>query len=365
MTFDPQLTEQRLINQFLNALRELPDVHPQVKPSENAGLSGDTGRDAGIDVEIAGKALTLFVEVKKSVYPRDVRQVLWQIRQFGSDRRQAVRDDAVSVLVAESISPGAKDLLRVERVGYYDSGGSLFVPARGAYLYIDKPPPKTLEKAVRSLFSGRRAQVLHTLLVHHQYWFGVNTLAEKAMVSPATASQTLTELERFDWLTSRGQGPNKERHLLEPGSLLDAWVKQLASIRPPGLRRYYVPSTDVEKLIDRIGHVCNSHDVEYAITHEAAAQRYTAFLSSVSQVRCRMLAGGAAEAAIGELDARVVNEGANLVILDAKSDGDFLFRERVGDVWLASPIQVYLDLLRGEGRGKEMADHLRRERIGF
>lgn len=365
MILDPQLTERRLIEQFLDVLRELPDVHARLKTRENAGPFGDTGRDAEIDVEIAGKALTLFVEARKSVYPRDVRQVLWQIRQFGSDRRLGERDDAVSVLVAESISPGAKELLREERVGYYDSGGSLFLPARGAYLYIDKPPPKTLAKAVRSLFSGRRAQVLHTLLIHHQDWFGVKTLAEKAMVSPATASQMLTELERFDWLTSRGQGPNKERHLVEPGSLLDAWVKQLASLRPPGLRRYYVPSTDVEKLIDRIGHVCDAHEVEYAITHEAAAQRYAPFLSSVSQVRCRMLAGRAADAAIGELDARVVSEGVNLVILEAKSQGDFLFRERVRDVWLASPIQVYLDLLRGEGRGKEMAEHLRHERIGF
>ena len=185
------------------------------------------------------------------------------------------------------------------------------------------------------------------------------------MVSPATASQMLTELERFDWVTSRGQGPNKERRLVEPGSLLDAWAQQLVSLRPPGMRRYFVPSTDVEKLIDRIGFVCDAHSVEYTITHEAAAQRYTPFLSGVSQVRCRILAGGAAEAAIGQLEARVVNEGANLVLLEAKSHGDFLFRERIRDVWLASPIQVYLDLLRGEGRGKEMADHLRRERIGF
>jgi len=365
MNLDPQLTERRLIEQFLDLLRELPDVNARLKALENVGPPGDKRRDAQIDVEIAGKAFTLFIEAKTSVYPRDVRQVLWQIRQFGSDRRIAEREDAVSVLVAESISPGAKELLREERVGYYDSGGSLFLPARGAYLYIDKPPPKTLAKAVRSMFSGRRAQVLHTLLIHHQDWFGVKELAEQAMVSPATASQALSELERFDWLTSRGQGPNKERRLAEPGSLLDAWVKQLASIRAPALRRYYVASTDTEKLIDRIGQVCDSHEVEYAITHEAAAQRYTPFLSSVSQVRCRMLAGGAAEAAIGELNARVVNEGVNLVILEAKSHGDFLFREQVRGAWLASPIQVYLDLLLGEGRGKEMADHLRHERIGF
>lgn len=365
MVLDLQLTERRLIEQFLEALRELPDVHVQLNALESANPSGGRRHDAEIHVEIAGKALTLFIEAKKSVYPRDVRQTLWQVRQFGSGRRLGEREDAVSVLVTESISPGAKELLREERVGYYDSGGSLFLPARGAYLYIDKPPPKTLAKAVRSMFSGRRAQVLHTLLINHQDWFGVKTLAEKAMVSPATASQMLTELERFDWLSSRGQGPNKERRLIAPGSLLDEWVKQLASLRAQDLRRYYVPETDAEKLIARIGHACDAHKVEYAVTHEAAAQRYTPFLSNVSQVRCKMLASHAAEAAIAELGARVVSEGVNLVILEAKSLGDFLFRERVGDAWLASPIQVYLDLLRGEGRGKEMAQHLRHERIGF
>ncbi|WP_435370115.1 hypothetical protein, partial [Acinetobacter baumannii] len=83
-----------------------------------------------------------------------------------------------------SISPGAKELLRSERMGYYDSGGSLYLPASGAYLYVDRPPPKALTKSVRTLFTGRRAQVLHALLVQHQNWFGVTELAQQAMVSP-------------------------------------------------------------------------------------------------------------------------------------------------------------------------------------
>ena len=148
------------------------------------------------------------------------------------------------LLIAESLSPGAKELLRAERIGYYDSGGSLFLPASGAYVYIDKPPPKTLEKSVRSLFSGRRAQVLHALLVNHEEWFGVTEVAEQAQVAPSTASDVLGELERFDWLVSRGQGPSKERHLREPGALLDAWAKQLATQRAPTLRRYFVPGVE-------------------------------------------------------------------------------------------------------------------------
>lgn len=366
MMLELPTTEGELIEQFLETLQALPEVHASLGSWEPVALAGDRRHDAQIDLQIAGKLFTLLVEVKKTVYPRDVRQVLWQFKDFNRNRPtgQGV-DEVLSLLVAESISPGAKDLLRSERVGYYDSGGSLFLPAHGAYLYIDKPPPKTLSKSVRSLFSGRRAQVLHTLLVRHQAWFGVKELAEQALVSPATASQVLTELERFDWLTSRGQGPSKERHLREPAALLDAWVKQLTSIRPPALRRYYVPAMKTDQLLEHIGQVFAAQQVGYAISHEAAAQRYAPFLTSVSQIRCRLLVGPAADAAIGELGARVVNEGANLVIIEAKSPGDLLFRERVGDIWLASPIQVYLDLLRGEGRAKEMAEHLRKERIGF
>ena len=115
----------------------------------------------------------------------------------------------------------------------------------------------------------------------------------------------------------------------------------------------------------RIGEVFDMHDVEYEVSHEAAAQRYTPFLSNVSQVRVRALTGANVDAAIGDLGARVVNEGANLGIIDAKSSGELLFRDRVDGLWLASPIQIYLDLLRGESRSTEMAEHFRKERIGF
>jgi hypothetical protein len=142
-------------------------------------------------------------------------------------------------------------------------------------------------------------------------------------------------------------------------------VKQIASIRPPALRRYYVPSIKAETLLEHVGQAFATHEVGYAVSFEAAAQRYAPFLSSVSQVRARLLVSAAADAAIGALGARAVGEGANLSIIEAKSPGELLFREQVGGIWLASPIQVYLDLLRGEGRSKEMAEHLRKERIGF
>ena len=353
--------EQGLIEQFLDTLRELPDVHIEMDVREPLVLATPCRGDAKIHLIVAGKPIFVIVEAKKTAYPRDVRQMLWQIKAL----RSVCSADVQPLLVAESLSVGAKELLKSERVGYYDSGGSLFLPAPGAYLYIDRPPPKTFEKSVRSLFSGRRAQVLHALLIHPHDWFGVTEVAERAQVAPSTASDVLGELERFDWIESRGQGPGKERYLSKPSALLDAWVGQLTEATAPMLYRYYVPGLKSDALLQRLGQLFDVHQVTYTLSFEAAAQCYAPFLSSISQVHARLLPGASTGAALAELDARAVTEGANLVVIEAKSAGELLFREKFGDVWLASPVQVYLDLLRSGGRAKEMAEHLRRERIGF
>ena len=368
MMLESSITERQLIEQFLAALRALPEVRAELSNGKSTGANNDCGKykyDVQIDLQVAGKSFILLLDAKKAVYPRDVREVLWQFREAGYGGLKGQDNPPLLVLVAEAISPGAKELLRHERVGYYDSGGSLYLAAPGAYFYVDKPLPKTLAKSVRSLFSGRRAQVLQVLLANHRNWFSVKALAAQALVSPATVSQVLSELARFEWLTPRGQGPTKERQLCEPTALLDAWIKQLTLLRPLMLRRYYVPGTQSKNLLARMGNAFDSHEVSYAVSHEAAAQRYAPFLSSIPQVRTRLLMGAKADAAIVDLGARIVNEGANLVIIEAKSPGELLGREQVDGIWLASPVQVYLDLLRGEGRSKEMAEHLRKEKIGF
>lgn len=365
-----QASEKDLADKLLQALIEALEALPQVRaqqPIVESRRFGERFRlDAELQIDVADRPVTLLIEVKKSVYPRDVRQILWQLRQFGAlDRLTGQENAAVALLAAESISPGAKDLLRQENVGYYDSGGSLFIPARGAYVFIDKPPPRTLEKTVGTLFQGKRSHVLHTLLIHHGEWFRVKDIAELAEVSPATASETLSALERFDWLNSRGKGPTKERCLTQPGGLLDEWARRIADGPKLETRRFYISHTDADSLMRRLAESCIAAGVEYVITMEAAAQRYAPFLSSISQVACRLAQSRAADAALKKIDARAVDEGANLIVIEPASQGEFLFAEEVDGVQLASPVQVYLDLLRGKGRAKEMAGHLRQERIGY
>lgn len=345
---------------LLDTLRAIPGVEAALAPATRS--QADHGYDFRVEARFAGRPLTLLVEAKSVVYPRDVRQLLWKLRALASQPSPA---ENVHLIAAASLSTGAKDLLRAEGTSYFDSGGSLYLSAPGAYVYIEKPPPKVEAARMRSLFSGRRAQVVHALLMERDQWVDVKGVAERSQVSPATASEVLSEVEMLDWIEVRGRGPRKERLLRDPRALLDAWARDVAASRPPMLQRYFVPGAKADGLMDRVAGALDGSGVHYAMTYEAAAQRYAPFLTTAGQVRCRVPASDALTATLRELGARPVREGANLAIMEVKTLGELLFRQRVGQAWLASPVHVYLDLLRGEGRSKELAQHVREERIGF
>ena len=355
-----------MISGLLDALQELPGIVPGELRLESRTVV-DRGVDAEVEIEAAGRSITLIVEVKqKAIYPRDVREILWRLRDTELfSKWGSLHTREVPFLAAESISPGARDILQEENVGYFDTGGSLYLPARGAFYFTDKPVPKSAAKTVRALFSGKRSQVAHALLCSPHDWVNVKTIAELAEVSAATASETLSALERFEWLETRGSGPSKERRLIEPGGLLDAWSKSTSSKPRVSYRRFYAAMKKHDEMAHQIAHVCDHLDTNYVVTGEAAAQRYTPYLSNVSQLKCKLSSGRAFDRIIAELDARPVDDGANLLLLETKSSSEFMFRERIDDVWFASPVLVYLELIRSPGRSSEMAEHLRQERIGF
>lgn len=358
--------ERGTLDALISALGELPHAKVAVVGVQHPLEPSRHELDAEVDLSIAGEGVVLLVELKRTVYPRDVRQILWQLSHAKDSYQRGNRQNVVPLVAAESISIGARQLLRDENIGFFDSGGSLFVPAKGAYLYVERPVPKTLEKSVRSFFTGKRSQVLHALLIRHRDWVGVTELSHLAEVSPGTASETLTALERMEWVTARGQGPSKERRLSDPSGLLDEWRTQVqAARRPLTRRRYYVPGGNSDALADRLAAMCEAGQVDYVLTLDVAAQQYAPFLSSISRVACRMPPSKAAGEVLANLDARVVTEGANLDVIETASRGEFLFKEQRGRLWLASPVQVYLDLLRNEGRSRDMAEHLRREILGI
>jgi hypothetical protein len=358
--------EHELVAAFKATLANLPNFAVKEVRENVRFRTGAAGleADAIFRVETNGKSTVLLVEAKNSVYPRDARETIWQLRKLQAAVLEAEGTEALPVIASRTLSSGAQDFLRSENVGYYQEGGSLFLSSQDLYIFVDRPPSRQAAQSERSPFSGRRSQVLLVLLQRPSEWYGVKQLSELAAASPATVSQVLVELEKREWVVSRGSGPHKERKLLDPRSLLDAWVKQIGELPKQRSQRFFVPAFKSEELLQRVHQICSARKIVYEITGEWAAQIYTPFLSSIAQVRCRVGPGDSATL-LAELNAREVSDGSNFALLEAKSDGDFLFREEQRGVWLANPINVYLDLVAGGGRAKEMAEHLRRERLHF
>jgi DNA-binding transcriptional regulator YhcF (GntR family) len=355
--------EREMTDMLLTVLQQMPNV---ASVSEMRREPADSGVDAVIDASINGKPVRLMIQMKNNVFPRDVRAAFWHLK---SASRQPVRNagsaHVIPMIAATTISEGAKDLLQTERIGYLERGGSLFLADDDLYVLIEKPATKASQKVDRPLFSGNRSSVIHALLTHPERWFSTHELAKLTFVSPSTVSVVFGELQKRDLVIVQGKGPGKTRRLSQPASLLDEWAKQTAQSPRPQIRRYYVPLVKPEELMKRIHDVCTKHSTAYVITHEWAAQLYSPYLSSISQVKCRIFPNAPLSLIASELKAREVDEGSNWGLIESDSVRDMLFEQEIRGLRVESPILAYLDLLDGEGRAKEMAEHLRQERIGF
>ena len=353
--------ERELLDGLIDAIGALPDGHAEI--DEREVPIGPHGRvDALIDARIGAQELQLLVEAKREGFPRDVRETVWQLRNHLAHMPSADRE-ILPFFIARAISPGARNILREERVGFYDLGGSLYIPARHAFVYVDRPVPKKNARIFVSLFQGQKARVVQAVFDRRSDWLSVKELAESTEVSPATVSATLGELERREWIDVEGAGPSKLRRLRSAKALVDAWSSYVADQKPPKLTRYYVPGSNALELAQQLDLACRDADAAYAVTAEAAAQLYAPYLSSISQVKCRIEPGRRQEEALERLNARPVSEGWNLGLLETRARGDVTVAESIENVRLASPLQVYLDLLQGSGRSREMAAHLRSERL--
>ncbi len=318
---------------------------------------GKSYADFLLDARFSDAPFKLVVEAKRSAFPRDVREAIWQLKRYiaamppGNAR-------VLPLLMADSISPGARALLREEKIGYFDRSGSLYLSADNLFVLIEKPALKRQARPLNSLFVGSRAQALHGVWTFKDQWFGVHELAERASVSPTTASQVLIELERREWVDSKGAGPSKERMLANPRALLDEWSSYVASLKPKSLRSYYMRMASIDEAIHEIDRICDETGIRYEISGLMAGQIHAPHLSKISQIHCRIDHGS--ENLLLNLGAKAVKEGWNLGIIDSNPRHDFLFRQRLDHVWVTDPLQTYLDLLQlDSGRSKELAEHLR------
>lgn len=329
--------------------------------SENSDYLDDTSSrpDAVFNVETPSKNLRIFVKAINTGYPRDIREAIWRLDSVKGSSLTSV--DTVKMVAAETLSPGAKRDLKERGIAFFELGGSLFLKHGLWLINVQKPATPSVSKRAIKLFTGARENVIHALMKHNNQWLTGIELAELADTSQYTCSLVLQELTLREWSKSVGGGPTKRRSLIAPGPLLDAWAEAWKK-RQEKISRWYTFVEDPKLLLSHLTDQINRQGIDFpwAFTGTAAANVFAPLLTSTDSAEI-IVPSGYTEQMAKALNLKPAEKGANVTLIE-RDGASLLFLDMHPDyhTFFASPYILYLDLLNGQGRNKELADHIRR-----
>lgn len=348
-----------LQSHFLDTLRQLPDL--RLTTVEHEALIGSRRADMVVQCEVKGNPVRLLVEERSAGYPRDIRVAMDHVEGL-RNINQPVPD--IPVVVSRTLTNASRTMLRDARIGYWDSSGSLYLDLPCATFLVDRPIPAGRPRTLRNIFRGSSAQVLHALLLKPEKSWSVVELAEVSSVSPSTVHAVFSYLEEQLWVERHGRGPQSFRVLKRPGALIDAWAKA-HSMANYHVERFYLWMGDAATSRDEITKSLDRHQITYAFTLSTGARFVAPFATDSKQLWILASEDANLDALIEHTRLERVDDGETITFLKTKDRSPLMFRQQHGRSWIASDVQLFLDLSVWPQRGREQAAHLRRERLGY
>lgn len=337
----------------LRILREVPGI--LVEPRPRAG-----SRRAGAVLRFAGGSAPVAVEVKR----RASAATAWQLVQ----RARGLRDGHL-LLVAGETTADARAILERHGVAVIDGLGNAHLELPGLLLHLEgqrrargrrgdasspRPPTRLRGKA------GVAAQAL--LLAPDREW-RVQDLAAEARTSIGLAHRVLARLEADGLVAAEGAGPRRIRRVTDRAALLDLFAEENKDRAVQRLRAYRLAREPHELAAAASGGLAAA-GIDHAVTGAGAAARIAPLVTTVPVAEIWVTSVALPDDVIAAAGAEAVDSGHNLVFAQTPGDEPLAFRHEVDGLWTVNPVRLYADLRHDPRRGREQAEHLRREVIG-
>lgn len=321
-----------------------------------------------VDVSVAGKAPDLavrfrlgdqerlvMVEVTSLGQPRQIRAAVTRL----SEIRRAL-PTAYPVAASVYIGPQSARILKDNNLGYVDLSGNCYLAFD--QVLIEKEGKRNLRpstRPLRSLFAPRATRVVRVLLTEPGRAWRLEELAKAAAVSLGHSHNVVKRLEDLRWI---GRDEDQRIHLGKPADLLEAWSESY-TYRTNERTSYFVPERVSRRFMADLARAASDEGRRYAFTLGAGLS-LLAPPARLTSVHC-FLEGDPA-ALVGALGLRPASEtdGA-LHVLSPYDPGVFYGVIEKAGLKVVSLPQLYVDLARYERRGAELAEHLRREAMGY
>lgn len=337
--------EGRFEAEALRVLRQIPGMVVIAGP-----LGADRGADAFLDS--AGGRVRVAVEIKQ----RANAATAWQLVHTAE-----ARAGTPLLLIANETTAEARAILGEHGIAVVDGLGNAHIELPGLLFHLEGHRRPQQSRPTR--LSGKAGLIAQALLLDPDRGRQVQDLAKEAGTSLGLTHRVLARLEAEGIVTAEGKGRNRLRRVTNPTALLDLWAEE--SVERPTRTLGYLLAQTPRQLIKELGGNLGRSDVNYALTGAAAASLVAPFVTAVPVVEVWVTATAAPEELYDACGAGRVTDGQNVVFLQAKDDTPLAFCELADELWVVNRIRLYADLLRDPRRGREQADHLRREVIGF
>lgn len=313
--------------------------------------------DCRADLVVRTREKTFLVEFKDKAAAESVGsgiRVLKRCLAHG-DREQ------VPLLVVPYMWDVGRRLCEESGIAWMDLSGNASIHAPGLHVNVEGHPNRFARKGrPKNLFAAKASRIARVLLLEPSEHRRQQDLVEETGLSKGYVSKVVSRLEEASLVERDNVG---RLRVPDPDLLLDAW-SEAYDFTSHDIRPGHIASRSPDQTIARVVEVLNSAQLRYAATGLAGAWRYTQY---ASYRLVTFYVGRLPDSnVLDQIGFREIgSSGANTWLVVPEDSGVFDGKKKLEDVWCASPVQVYLDLLSHPERSREAADYLRKECLNW
>jgi hypothetical protein len=340
------------------AAQRLKELFPKAQGWEEVvdARIGSQTADLLVKFKLGGQEHAFVVEVSSLGQPRQIRAV---VTRFEEIKREL--NGAYPVATAVYIGPQSARILKSHGFGYVDLSGNCYLAFEN--VLIEKEGKRNVRpstRPLRSLFAPRATRVVRVLLEEVGRAWRLEELAKAAGVSLGHSHNVVKRLEDLRWVA---RDSNQRITLGKPADLLDAWADS-STYRMNEVASYVSPERVSRRLMAEIARAASGEGRRYAFTMAAGLSLVVAASQRLTAIHCYVEGDPAPIArALGFRPAGEAD--ASVHLLTPYDGGVFDGVLEKGGLTVAGLPQLYVDLLHYERRGRELAEHLRREAMGY
>jgi hypothetical protein len=211
--------------------------------------------------------------------------------------------------------------------------------------------------SVQNIFSPKATRILRIFLLSPEKEWSILNLSEEARTAYGHTYRLIKTLLKMG--LCRKTETNRVR-MANPGELLSRWAAIYDFNLLNNVKAYYSMKGDLESLLKKLSSSVNQN-VKYALTLHVGASLIAPYVRPAS---LHIYVGYGEENLVKRLNLQPIELGGNVFLVQPYDEGVFYGVQKVRGAYVVSNVQLYVDLYNYPARGREAAEHLRKEVIG-